>query len=85
MFETYLLRAETLFVLRKPLTYETECVQTEESWTPAWRSGTKPPKNEKKKGKITHPLSGAQVGTRVHRSRNTRITMTHDFSPLALA
>lgn len=44
----------------------------------------KPPKMKQKR-KITHPLSGAQVGTRVHRSRSTRITMTHDFSPLALA
>lgn len=39
-----------------------------------------------KKPKIlTHPLSGAQVGTREHRSRRMRITMTHDFSPLARA
>lgn len=34
---------------------------------------------------LTHPLRGPQVGTRVHRSLRTRMTMTHDFSPLALA
>lgn len=38
-----------------------------------------------RQGGITHPLSGAQVGTRVHRSLNTRMTMTHDFRPFALA
>lgn len=34
---------------------------------------------------LTHPLSGAQVGTRLHRSLMIRITMAADFRSLTLA
>lgn len=34
---------------------------------------------------FTHWLSGVQVGTRWHKSRKTRIIMTHDCRPVALA
>lgn len=34
---------------------------------------------------LTHPFSGAHVGTLLHKSRRIRRTITHDFSPFALA
>lgn len=36
-------------------------------------------------GHLTHPRSGAQVGTRAQRSRKIRMTMTQERRPLALA
>lgn len=34
---------------------------------------------------LTQPFSGAHVGTLLHKSRRIRRTITHDFSPFALA
>lgn len=36
-------------------------------------------------GYLTHPRSGAQVGTRAQRSLKIRMTMTQERRPLALA